>query len=119
MVFSDRFGLSVVGEGRFSPQSPSSAGRSAGAAQDVPAGAALSAEIWISQAKTLLGKCVQNLKGSLNSGYPFRDLYPIEQQKWERDRALLELLEALLARAPQSHQAPEPNPAQGQGAPMS
>ena len=111
MVSSGRFRFSVVGEGRFSPQSPSSVGRSAGAA--------LSTETWITQARTLLGECAQNLKGSLNSGYPFRDLYPIEQQKWERDRALLELVEALLATAPSSQQAPEPNPAQGQGAPMS
>lgn len=118
MISSGRFRFSVVGDDRLSPQSPSSVGRSAGERHGVPPGAALGAEIWIAQAKALLGECAQSLKGSLNAGYPFRDLYPIEQQKWERDRALLELVEALLAAVPPVPQAPEPNPLQGQGAPV-
>ncbi len=119
MVSSGTVRFSVVGDDRLSSQPPSSVGRSARERHEVPPGAALGAEIWIARAKTLLGECAQNLKVSLDSGYPFRDLYPIEQQKWERDRALIQQVEALLAAAAPVQQAPEPNPLQCQGTPES
>jgi hypothetical protein len=119
MVSSGTVRFSVVGDDRLSPQSPSSVGRSARERHEVPPGAALGAELWITQAKTLLDECAQHLKGSLNAGYPFRDLYPIEQQTWERDRALIQQVEALLAAAAPVQQAPEPNPLQCQGTPVS
>jgi hypothetical protein len=118
MNSSARVLFSVVGEDSSLPHSKSSAEPCAEVGQEAPAGAALSLEAWIAQAKTLLSECAQDLNGFLNAEYPFRDLYPDEKRKWERDRALIQQVEALLAAAPPVQQVPASNPALGQGEPV-
>jgi len=119
MVSSGTVRFSVVGEDSSSSRPQSSAEPYADVRQEVPSGAPLSPESWITQAKTLLSECAQDLNSFLNAEYPFRDLYPDEKRKWERDRALIQQVEALLAAVPPVQQAPEPNPLQGQGARVS